>query len=61
MRQLARAIISILVIVGFFILAGTEILPVTVTVAIVSGGVSSVITYWFEERSKEKEIERGKR
>jgi len=59
MKQWARIIISILVIIGFFVLAGTKILPVNVTVAIVSGGVGSVITYWF----KEKEIERllGKR
>lgn len=57
MKQWARIIISILMIIGFFVLAGTRILPVTVTVAIVSGGVSAVITYWF----KEKEIERLRR
>lgn len=54
MKQWARIIISVLVIIGFFVLAGTKILPVTVTVAIVSGGASAVITYWF----KEKEIDR---
>jgi len=49
MKQWARIIISILVIVGFFVLAGIKILPVNVTIAIVSGGVGSVITYWFKE------------
>jgi len=50
MKQYARIIISILMIVGFFVLAGIKVLPVEVTVAIVSGGVGSVITYWFKER-----------
>jgi len=50
MKQYARIIISIIVIIGFFVLAVIKILPVTVTVAIVSGGVSAVITYWFKER-----------
>ena len=50
MKQYARIIISILMIVGFFVLAGIKILPVEVTVAIISGGVSAVITYWFKER-----------
>jgi len=50
MNQYARIIISVLIIIGFFVLAGIKILPVTVTVAIVSAGVSAVITYWFKER-----------
>ncbi|GAI06376.1 unnamed protein product [marine sediment metagenome] len=54
MKQWARIVISVLVIVGFFVLAGIKILPAEVTIAIVSGGVSAVITYWF----KEKEIDR---
>ena len=45
-----RIIISILMIVGFFVLAGIKVLPVEVTVAIVSAGVSAVIMYWFKER-----------
>lgn len=44
MKQWARIIISVLIIVGFFVLAGTKILPVNVTIAIVSGGVGAVIT-----------------
>jgi len=47
---MTRMIISILVIVGFFVLAGTKILPIEVTLVIISGAVSSVLTYWFKER-----------
>lgn len=57
MKQYARIIISVLIIVGFFVLAGIKILPVEVTLVIISGAVSSVITYWF----KEKEIARLKK
>jgi multisubunit Na+/H+ antiporter MnhC subunit len=56
MSQWAKIVISVLIIVGFFVLAGIKILPVEVTVSIISGGVGAVIMYWF----KEKEIARLK-
>ena len=53
-KELTRPILSWMFGIAFIIFTGMKIIPVEVFIA----AASIIITYWFSERSKEKEYER---